>query len=144
MDTPAAGGSASEAKLTRFLMFEPTDESGLNWRIVGVLDAGDRDGAETRYYKDTDEPVRCCPVSENAWKPRTTKPRVVQPRTRVPLEIDLSALPAAASPATDGASAAVEDGPGADDPGAVDIPRLNVDGPELVDADAELAGDAAA
>lgn len=136
-DTGASGGSAAEAKaLTRFLMFEPfTDEEcalvgippGTGWKIVGTRDADGRDSAETGFYKDVDVPVRCAPVSENAWKPRTTKPRVVQPRTRVPLELDLSGLPSSAAP-----SANESDGPAGDPLGASGDAEEGPDGSGMV------------
>lgn len=157
MDPSATGaGSAAEAKLTRFLIFEPLTEweasqsgikPGRGFKIVGYRDASGRDQADAHFYAGSTEPVECVPVSENAWKPRKHIPKIVQQATREPLAVNFAALPTA-SPSTLEARTApdVEDADDSapEDPAALEVDGLAVDGQDIdALADAELKEDAA-
>lgn len=159
---PATTGASTEAKLTRFLIFEPLPDEvcvqigvppGTGWKIVGYRDASDRDQAEGRFYTGVRQEVQCCPVSENAWKPRTHIPKIVQPARREPIPIDFAALPTTLLPATGDAvppsdatggsilppaAGAAENGSG-----GLEVEGLAVDGADVdALADDELAADA--
>lgn len=73
--------------LTRFFIFEPHDETLVDWKNVGSVLAHDKEAARNKHYRDRGltEPVRCCVVSENQWKPELWTPKIVRPPTSQPL-----------------------------------------------------------
>lgn len=79
-------GMSNEATLTRFFIFEP-DDTGLVWTNVAQVLAHDKESARNKHYKGRAEPVACCVVSENQWKPETWIPKVVRPATSQPFQM---------------------------------------------------------
>lgn len=135
----------AEATPTRFIIFEPVDETNLLWRIAGSVLANGRDQAENYFYKGGTAEVVCAPVSEHAWQPRTHIPKVVQQARREPVVIDYGSLPTGADPLGPAPSSELaEPDPTVEnlDPEGLDNPAAAVDG-VAVDAlaDAELAAD---
>lgn len=68
----------AEKLLTRYYIFEPTDESLKQFKFVGTVDAHDRTHAANLHYKGGETAVKHVSVSENSWKVRVWRPKVEQ------------------------------------------------------------------